>query len=41
MAFAKAGRKHPVPADPEALYRQLARTNNGPDSLWGHQLSPA
>jgi hypothetical protein len=37
MAFAKAGRKHPVPADPEALYRQLARTNNGPDSLWGHQ----
>ncbi|CDM79516.1 DEAD/DEAH box helicase family protein (plasmid) [Mycobacterium marinum] len=37
MAFARAGRRQPVPADPEALYRQLARTNNGPNSLWGHQ----
>lgn len=37
MAFAKAGRTLPVPDDPEALYRQLARTNNGPNSLWGHQ----
>lgn len=37
MAFAKTTRAHPVPDDPEALYRQLARTNNGPDSLWSHQ----
>ncbi|WP_342661664.1 Reverse gyrase (plasmid) [Rhodococcus ruber] len=37
MAFAKTGRKLAVPEDPEALYRQLARTNTGPDNLWGHQ----
>jgi hypothetical protein len=24
-------------ADPEALYRLLAKTNSGPDHLWGHQ----
>lgn len=26
-----------VAADPEALYRQLAKTNAGPAHLWGHQ----
>lgn len=37
MAFTKPSRKLPLPSDPEALYRQLARTNAGPDGLWGHQ----
>ncbi len=37
MAFDRKVRRGAVPEDPEALYRQLARTNNGPDNPWGHQ----
>lgn len=37
MAFKQTTRRPAVPTDPEALYRQLARTNVGPDNLWGHQ----
>lgn len=37
MAFERKARRGAVPEDPEALYRQLARTNSGPDSPWGHQ----
>ncbi|HBX79504.1 DEAD/DEAH box helicase family protein [Gordonia sp. (in: high G+C Gram-positive bacteria)] len=37
MAFDRRQHRSTVPQDPEALYRDLARTNNGPDHPWGHQ----
>lgn len=37
MAFTRKPRRGATPVDPEALYRQLAPTNSGPDSLWSHQ----
>ena len=33
MAFDRTTKRVSVPADPEALYRKLAPTNKGPDSL--------
>src|SRR3569833_1085936 len=39
MAFQRRSGGGPAsqPDDPEQLYRLLARTNSGPDSVWGHQ----
>ncbi|WP_406401854.1 DEAD/DEAH box helicase [Streptomyces uncialis] len=39
VAFQRRSGSSPVSQadDPEQLYRLLARSNNGPDSVWGHQ----
>ncbi len=37
MAFRTTKIQSVAAADPEALYRQLAKTNAGPAHLWGHQ----
>lgn len=37
MAFRTTKIQSVAAADPEALYRQLAKTNSGPAHLWGHQ----
>lgn len=37
VAFDRKQHRSAVPADPEALYRDLARTNSGPNHPWGHQ----
>ncbi len=37
MPFPQRKQAAPRPEDPEALYRALAETNNGPTGLWTHQ----
>jgi Type III restriction enzyme, res subunit len=37
VAFDRRQHRSAVPQDPEALYRDLARTNNGPNHPWSHQ----
>ena len=37
MAFKRSISAEWIPSDPVQLYRKLAETNNGPESLWYHQ----
>ena len=37
MPFKRSGGTSAVPSDPVQLYRTLAETNTGPESLWYHQ----
>lgn len=37
MAFERSGSAAAKPSDPVQLYRKLAETNEGPESLWFHQ----
>ncbi len=37
MAFKRSTSTAAIPSDPVQLYRKLAETNDGPDSLWFHQ----
>jgi hypothetical protein len=37
MAFKRSSSTAAIPSDPIQLYRKLAETNDGPESLWFHQ----
>lgn len=37
MAFKRSNSTAAIPSDPVQLYRKLAETNDGPESLWFHQ----
>lgn len=37
MAFKRSSSTAAIPSDPVQLYRKLAETNDGPESLWFHQ----